>query len=319
VARRAVWITWQRHRRTRELCRAFGLELVELTWGGRPALRYPVLAARTALFLLRRHPDVVFIQCPSVLLGVWAVLLKTVLRFVLVADLHNEAVEPYNYSFAAYRRALAWIGRAADVCLVTNEALKRTVEQGGGRAFVLPDKVPTLQPAPDGNPAGAPRVVFVCSYAPDEPYLEVIQAAGLLDPGVTVYVTGDHRRLPAHVQVPSNVRLTGYLSEEDYEDLLRGAGVVVDLTRMENCLVCGAYEAVAVERPLVTSDTRALRSYFSRGTVYTGHTAHSLAAAMTYALGERARLAAEMKVLKHDLAEQWARQGDSLRRLVGLA
>jgi glycosyltransferase involved in cell wall biosynthesis len=261
---------------------------------------------------------VVFIQCPSVLLGVWAVLLKAVFRFTLVADLHNEAVEPYNYSFAAYRRALAWIGRSADVCIVTNEALKQIVEQGGGHAFVLPDKVPDLHPASSGVAAGAPKVVFVCSYAPDEPYLELIEAAGLLDPAVTVYVTGDHRRLPPALEVPANVRLTGYLSEQDYEDLLRGADIVVDLTRMENCLVCGAYEAVAVERPLVTSDTRALRAYFNRGTVYTAHTAQSLATAIRYALRERFRLAAEMKVLKMELAREWARQGDGLRRLVGL-
>ena len=129
MSHRAVWITWQRHRRTRELCSAFGLELIELTYKGHGLVRYPVLAARTALFLLRRRPDVVFIQCPSVLLGVWAVLLKVVFRFVLVADLHNEAVEPYNYSFAAYRKALAWIGRAADVCLVTYDALMRIVDQ----------------------------------------------------------------------------------------------------------------------------------------------------------------------------------------------
>jgi glycosyltransferase involved in cell wall biosynthesis len=318
MSRRAVWITWQRHRRTRELCSAFGLELVELTYRGHRLVRYPVLAARTALFLLRRRPDVVFIQCPSVLLGVWAVLLKAVFRFVLVADLHNEAVEPYNYSFAAYRKALAWIGRSADVCLVTNDALKRIVERGGGHAFVLPDKVPDLAPAADPGASRAPRVVFVCSYAPDEPYLELIEAATLLDPAVTVYVTGDHRRLPATIQVPSNVRLTGYLSEHDYEHLLRGADIVVDLTAMENCLVCGAYEAVAVERPLVTSDTRALRAYFNRGTVYTAHTAQSLASAIRYALRERLRLAAEMKVLKLELARDWARQGDGLRRLVGL-
>lgn len=317
-SRRAVWITWQRHRRTRELCRAFGLELVELTWKGRGVFRYPILALRTAFFVFRERPAVVFIQCPSVLLGVWAVLLKTIFRFTLVADLHNEAVEPYNYSFAAYRRALAWIGRSADVCIVTNEALKRIVEQGGGYAFVLPDKVPDLHPAAGVAAAGAPKVVFVCSYAPDEPYLELIEAASLLDPAVTVYVTGDHRRLPATVQVPANVRLTGFLSEQDYEELLRGSDIVVDLTAMENCLVCGAYEAVAVERPLVTSDTRALRAYFNRGTVYTAHTAQSLASAIAYALRERLRLTAEMKVLKLELARDWARQGDGLRRLVGL-
>ncbi len=131
-------------------------------------------------------------------------------------------------------------------------------------------------------------------------------------------MTGDNRRLPADVRLPPNLHPTGFLSEQRYEELLRDADVVIDLTRMENCLVCGAYEAVAVERPLVTSDTRALRTYFNRGTVYTAHTAQSLATAIGYALRERLRLAAEMKVLKLELAREWASQGDGLRRLVGL-
>ncbi len=142
--RRATWITWQRHRRTREICASLGLELFELTSRSPRLLRYPLLMLRTAACLVRTRPDVVFIQCPSVLLGAWAGLLKRVLGYTLVADLHNEAVEPFNYSFAAYRRLLSWIGRTADVSLVTNEPLKSVVEGRGGRAFVLPDKVPNL-------------------------------------------------------------------------------------------------------------------------------------------------------------------------------
>ena len=56
---------------------------------------------------------------------------------------------------------------------------------------------------------GPLQVVFVCSYAPDEPYLELIEAARLLGPAVTIYITDDHRRLPATLRVPPNVRLTG--------------------------------------------------------------------------------------------------------------
>jgi spore maturation protein CgeB len=92
--------------------------------------------------------------------------------------------------------------------------------------------------------------------------------------------------------------------------------VIVDLTAIEDCLVCGAYEAVALGRPLVTSDTAALRAYFRQGTVYSRHDSVSLAAAITYALAHRERLAAEMRELKPDLIASWTTQRDALRRVL---
>ena len=162
--RRAVCVSWERHRRTRELCRALDLELFELTSGAPRLLRYPLLLAQTTVRLGRARPDVVFIQCPSVLLGLWAGILRLAFGFTLVADLHNEAVEPFNYSFRAYRWLLGWIARQADVCLVTNEPLKDVVERRGGTAFVLPDKVPDLDARRSAEAGGARYVVFVCSF-----------------------------------------------------------------------------------------------------------------------------------------------------------
>jgi hypothetical protein len=87
---------------------------------------------------------------------------------------------------------------------------------------------------------------------------------------------------------------------------------------MDNCLVCGAYEAVAVERPLVTSDTKALRAYFNRGTVYSDHTPESLAAAITAGLEARALLTVEMGLLKAELDRRWRQDAERLCRHLNL-
>jgi glycosyltransferase involved in cell wall biosynthesis len=130
-------------------------------------------------------------------------------------------------------------------------------------------------------------------------------------------ITGDYRRVK-HLLPPSPAHLTGFLPEAEYVELLRTADVIVDLTCMEDCLVCGAYEAVALEKPLVTSDTAALRDYFRLGTVYTKHDCQSLAAAITYALAHRDRLGADMKRLKLDLGRHWTGQNETLRRFLQL-
>jgi glycosyltransferase involved in cell wall biosynthesis len=313
-----LWLTWEKHRRTRELAHALNLELIELT-GGDGLWRYPRLLALTVRCIARRRPSLVFVQCPSIVLGLAAALLKRAYGFTLVADLHNEAVEPFNYSGPLYRALLRRIWSGADICVVTNEPLKRRVEEAGATTCVLPDRVPGLVPGPRaGAPNRIAKVVFICTYAPDEPYLEVIEAARLLGPGVHVGITGDARRLPAPLALPPNVELTGFLSDEAYEQRLRDADVLVDLTRMEDCLVCGGYEAVALERPLVTSDTKALRAFFNRGTVYSRHEPASLAAAVSRALADRARLTAEMKTLKQELARSWSDRRHALQRCIEL-
>ena len=71
-------------------------------------------------------------------------------------------------------------------------------------------------------------------------------------------------------------------------------------------------------KPLVTSDTAALREYFHRGTVYTKHDRRALAAAIAEALDNSDRLAADMRALRVELARSWARQRDALRRLLPL-
>jgi len=315
--RTALWITWEHHRRTLELCHALSIELCELTSPRSRGLRYVVLLARTTICLLRRRPSLVVVQCPSVVLGLWAALLKPLLGFSLVADLHNEAVRPFSILSSTYESVLAFIHATADLCLVSNAHLSDVVERAGGKVFVLPDKLPDMRPRAI-VPAGPTRsVVFVCTYAPDEPFREVIDAARGIDPTVTVFVTGSYRRVePLHP--PENVYLTGYVSERDYVALLQTADVIVDLTCIDDCLVCGAYEAVALGKPLVTSDTAALREYFNRGTVYTKHDSQSLAAAMSYALEHSDELAAEMRTLRVELARDWVRQRDALRRLLQL-
>jgi glycosyltransferase involved in cell wall biosynthesis len=313
---RALWISWERHRRSRELSRDLGIDLIEIVARGPVCVRYPILLLRTLTCLARRRPDVLFIQCPSVVLAAWVLLLKTVGRFQVVADLHNEAVEPFINGFRGYRALLRSIQRGADLNIVTNEPLGDIVRAAGGRVFVLADKVPAWQAAPGRGRGGAELVVFVCTYAPDEPYREVIEAARLLGPSVSVHITGDPRSavLP---DLPPNVTLTGHLPESSYLTLLGEADVVVDLTGMDNCLVCGAYEAVALEKPLVTSDTAALRAYFRSGTVYSRHDAASLAAAIRSALDDRVRLRQAMKFLKTALSRAWTARRNDLAARIG--
>lgn len=307
-----LWITWGHHRRTREIARALNIPLVELVPGSVPLLRYVPLVVRTIVQLVTVRPAQLFVQCPSVILGVLAVALRKPLGYVLVADLHNEAVDPFINRSRSYRRVIRLIHAHADLSIVSNANLSSIVEQSGGRAFVLPDGIPDL-PSTTPERTRAPfSVVFVCTFAPDEPFRELLAAARALDGQARMHVTGRAPRDLA-VRLAPNVTLTGYLPDGEYETLLRDADAIVDLTAMENCLVCGGYEAVALGKPLVTSDTAALREHFRRGTLFTRHDPRSIADAIGEALDRRAALAQEMRALRTELESEWAITAARLR------
>src|SRR5690606_8220682 len=146
----------------------------------------------------------------------------------------------------------------------TNTALAEKVSSLYGRPLVIPDFLPDKEPRQPPLDIGTPphTVTFICTYAPDEPYLEVFKAAGKLSELVNVYVTG---KIPEHIKkmdLPENVKLLGYLSEADYWEQLYRSHIVIDLTTMPDCLVCGAYEALAIEKPMILSRNSASVQYF---------------------------------------------------------
>ncbi len=312
VPDRSLWVTWEVHRRTREIARTLRVPLHEILASRGGGAKYPGLLARTLRLLQRERPGVLFVQCPSVVLGWLVAVLQPLLKYRLVADLHNEAVKPFVHSTGSYRTLLRRIHATAALSLVSNSALETTIAANGGRPFVLPDRLPRLQAAPADVRVGRGKTIaFVCTFAPDEPWEAVVRAARSLPDGVDVVVTG---RVPAGVDTKGcrNLRFAGFLPEAEYVDTLAGADAVMDLTEMEDCLVCGGYEAVALERPLITSDTRALRSYFRLGTVYTTHEPGALACAMLSAMDRSGELEGEMAVLQPELRADWDRRAREL-------
>ena len=280
-------------------------------------MKYPGLFLRTCFVLIRRTPVVLFVQSPSVVLALIAGILKPVLRYKLVVDAHNEAVVPFNFSFAGYKWILKRAIRMADLTIVTNKHLVERVRENGGIPFCLPDAIPTFANMAERQKEGN-EVLFICTFSPDEPFANVIESARHLPAETSLLVTGNHHKTDSQIveNAPSNVRFLGFVPEDEYIQCLQSADVVVDLTHMDHCLVCGAYEAVAACTPLVTSDTATLRQHFSKGTVYSTHDSKSIAKNITFAVEHNSDLKEEMISLKHELRRKWDVQKETLESLL---
>jgi Glycosyl transferases group 1 len=309
-------LSWFEHRRTSGLCAGLDLELMVLKTDRRGALRYLVLGSRTIALLLRRRPGILLVQNPSLILSALTVVLRPLLGFQLVVDAHNEAVAPFINRQRWVQRLSRWVVAKADLTIVTNRQLAAAVEQQGGRPFTLPDRMPP-PPAPSVRGLrGAFNVVLIATFARDEPIDAVLAAVRGTD--VELYVTGNSRALDPAVahSVPANVHFTGFLAEADYWSLLQSADALIDLTLMDNCLVCGAYEALAVGKPMLLSNNPASVELFGNSALYTDNTAADIRRSLERLRSEQARLQAATAVKRDQLAVAWAARAQDLARML---
>jgi glycosyltransferase involved in cell wall biosynthesis len=156
--------------------------------------------------------------------------------------------------------------------------------------------------------SGQRRVLFVCTFAPDEPVMQTLEAAARL-PEVTFAITGDLRRLPeaARVAAPDNVEWTGYLNGAEYVAALERADVIMSLTNRPESVARSAHEGVDALRPMVISGGPHMRDLFPYA-VFVENEAESVAAGVTEALGrcqELSEKAIEARSVQH---RRWREQ-----------
>lgn len=299
-------LTWTDQRRTQELCAGLDLELVVLKTRWRGPVRYLLLGARTVGLLVRRRVRVLLVQNPSLILASLAVLLRALLGYRLIVDAHNEAVEPFINRQRWVKSLSRWVIRKADVTIVSNRQLAALVDAWGGRSFTLPDPIPVPPPASALRTLEGPfNVVLIATHAPDEPVAQIFEA--VRDTDVHLYVTGNPSRMDPMLaaRAPPNVRFTGFLPDPDYWALLRSADAIIDLTLMQDCLVSGAYEALAVGTPMLLSNNRASVELFAGAAAFTDNTTADIRRGL-----ERLRLGSdELKIAaavkRGELTQRW--------------
>jgi glycosyltransferase involved in cell wall biosynthesis len=302
------------------MARELGVPLHEFDFAG-PRLRRQLKAIAATLRLLARvRPAVVFASNPSLVLTFLMLACRPLFQFRLASDAHYGGVVSVTGS-RMLQRVLNYANRHADVVIVTNAAHAERIRRVGGTPFICPDPLPRVPaaPRPPGMNGAAKSVLFICSFDLDEPFTEVFQAArSLADQGFTLFVSGRYDRAGLSPEAVPQAVLLGYVDRATYDAYLRNVDVVLDLTTWEDCLVCGAYEAMAAGKPCVLSRTPALTGLFTHGTVFSSHAPADIASAVRSAYESRERLRPLIAewVVAHERATR-DRVG-ALRTLVGL-
>ncbi len=303
---KGIWVTWELQRRNIGLSAAIGFPLYQISIQSNRVIRYLKSIIATYRAIRSESPNIVVAQNPSIVLALFVILYSKIGRYRPVIDAHNSGIYPLEGRSTLLWKLSCWLQRRAALTIVTNQTLKDVVESNGGKAFILPDAVPNKLSNMTGTKLkGEKNLTCICTFSADEPYLEILKAASSLPNNIHVYFTGKFVGKIDPKNLADNVHLTGFISEVDYWNLLYSSDIIIDLTLRENCLVCGAYEAIALGKPLILSNTVATKKYFSKGCIYVDPFKDAICMAMQESLNNIESLRIEIQVLKMEIHDTW--------------
>ena len=318
-----LWLTWENQRRSRELAEFFDCCFRALVFEG--WLRYPRSIVNTLVLLLRNRPRILFVQNPSMVLAAVAVLWGMLTKTFVVVDRHTTFLlnreDERSLWLVVFKTLHHFTLRHADITVVTNDHLAGIVLEHGGRPFVLQDKLPEVDcdPVHLDVPEGTRTVLFICSFADDEPIKEVFEALRLgQGREVRLYVSGNPARASADLlaAAPSGVTFTGFLPDEEYLRLLCSVDMVLVLTTADYTMLCGCYEAFSAGKPLVTTNKDVLHQYFD-GAVFVDNSPAAIAEALAKPDAELREISDRIQRSRAALHEAWIDRASRLDQLVG--
>ena len=278
-------------------------------------VRHPVLYIRTLQLLRKERPSVIICQSPPITCAFVAMVYKYLFAWMskpkILIDAHTGAISrPWSKNFSKI------IMKAASANIVINEEQQKYLIQNYNiKPVVLEDPIPDftdilLSAKKQGGYRIEQKAIFnvavISSFAYDEPLREVFEAASKL-PNVYFYITGDKKNADKNLLINKldNVIMTGFLDYNCYVDLLQKVDVIMDLTTENTSLVAGAYEAAALEKPLITSDWIPLKRYFNKGTIYINNSTEEIKRAIMLAMTRKEELSEGMRKLKLERTKDW--------------
>ena len=310
--RGSLWITWERHRRTRSLAAEFGMDLYEIIYSGNAVLRYCYSILKTLVILIKERPDVLLVQSPSYILSFFAALLKPIFGYKLVIDAHNGVTHRLEARQSRLVGLIEYAVTRADLVIVTNDSVAHILAPYQSSVIELPDMIPVIRsqslPASLSNKA-RPYITLIASFQYDEPIDYILEACKtvLEETSGHVFVTG---KVPAAFNGKTfkghpNITFTGYLSHDHFDGLIQHSDLLIDISTEEPILVCGGYEAIAVGVPAIVSDSPISRKISSRGFIYAGCSIPGYTDAIATFLDNPAFYKGEMLAFKKEFSDSW--------------
>lgn len=322
--KKRIFLVWAKTaRRSTTLAKLLDAKLILLTIDRKGLLirlfQYLILAIKTFFILLKENPDFVITQCPPIQILFPIYCYSKIRRSIFIVDAHTGAFIGKGLHYPVYVKILRFFLRRARLTIIPNQDLVNYLSPWKISYFILEDGLPNLEVKPVVEKLEK-AVVLVSGGGSDEPIGKVIKAAKLV-PEVKIFITGAAmpKKEEPLTQNLINLTFTGFLAEPEYLNLLRQAEIIMVLTTRPNTILCGAYEALSLEKPMVLSDTETLRHHFPKGVIPVENTAEGIAQGIKQAFSTLPQLQAEILQLKSEKNQQWLEKTQQLKERLAVA
>jgi hypothetical protein len=216
--------------------------------------------------------------------------LKRIFFYKIGIDAHFGGIEAYKNNIIV-QTLLNYFNKNSSLVIVTNEYHAERIKLIGGNYYICPDPLPNLSMFNYNLTEIIGKIFCICSFDIDEPYTEILKSSEILHShNLQLVVSGNFQKQGISRDDYPHANLIGFVHESEFYWHLFTSQVVLDLTNYDNCLVCGAYEALEAGKPLVLTKKKALEDYFTGGTIFTENRADDIAAAVMKAIVERENL-----------------------------
>jgi glycosyltransferase involved in cell wall biosynthesis len=204
--------------------------------------------------------------------------------------------------------------------IVTNVELQSKILLNYGiNSIVLEDRIPDFDMSPSAGYQKTNtkekddddnnlffKVVVISSFAADEPLENVLDSAEDLT-DVKFFITGDKSKADKQFlkRKLNNVVFTGFLEHDAYISLLQNVDTIMVLTKRDRTMLAGAYETLALEKPLITSNWVPLKQYFNKGAIHVDNSSDEIKQAIKTVQRKKEALAKDMHQLKIEKINEW--------------
>ncbi len=232
---------------------------------------YPAKIIKNYKIIKENRPAIVYITNTTWIIAFVNLLFSKIFKHKLILDSHSCA---FDHELIKYPLFLSkYFATKANLSIVTNLSHYNLLKNHGAETLIISD-IPfedKLAITEKIKMSEKFNICYVCTFATDEPYIEVFEAAKMNN-NIKIYVTGNYNKVNINPENYSHITFTGFCSNEKYKLYINSADALMTLTTRENTMQRAGSEAISVGKPLITSDTKMLRNYFTEGTIFVKNT-----------------------------------------------
>ena len=279
-------------------------------------IRYTIQAFKTWSILRAKKPDIVLVQVSPTFAALVVYIYAKLHNIQFIMDAHSD-------NFIGLWSLMTWLlrflAKRALTTVVPSKPLAEIVQSWEDCHVSVLGYTPGQYPPGNDCPILKDKFVIAVpsSFQEDEPLEDILEAARKLQ-DVSFYITGNTKRTSSELLEgsPNNCTFTGYIPYEEYIGLLRTSDAIMVLTNWQDTLLMGAYEAVSLGKPLITSNSQLLRENFGQGTVQVKISIPGIIEGVRQTQQDIKILESNILLLRKKLTHQWDNGLSNLNKLI---